>query len=67
MFINNRLPIAKRIYFLAGILSSVLAQGQSLNQIGLTTLNALTTNLNGSGISVAQVEASLTTDSKTWE
>ena len=64
---NQRLLIAKRIIFLCGILSGGLAQGQTLNQIGMRMLNALTTTLNGAGIAVAQAEASLTTDYKTWE
>lgn len=34
------------------------AQAQYLNQIGMTLLSAVTTNLNGSGIRVAQPEAS---------
>jgi len=64
---SRRLLIAKRFIFLCGISSVGLAEGQTQNQIGLTTLNALTTNLSGAGISVAQAEASLTGDYKTWE
>jgi hypothetical protein len=49
--------IAKRILFLAAILSGGLAAGQTLDQIGVTALRAVTTNLDGSGIRVAQPEA----------
>lgn len=40
---------------------------QSLDQIGVTALRAMTTNVDGSGIFVGQSEASLTDDLLTWE
>jgi hypothetical protein len=52
--------IAPRILFLAAILSGGPAAGQTLeqrDQIGVTALRAVTTNLNGAGIQVAQAEA----------
>jgi hypothetical protein len=43
------------------------AQAQFLDQIGVTALRAVTTNLDGRGIPVAQPEASLTPDYRTWQ
>jgi len=39
----------------------------TLDEIGVTALRAMTTNVDGSGVRVAQVEASLTSDLLTWE
>jgi Subtilase family len=53
-------PFLRRLTSLiaAGVfLGQTAGQAQALDQIGLTILRALTTNLNGSGIRVAQVEA----------
>ena len=44
-----------------------VAQAQSLDQIGVTLLRATTTNLNGSGIRVAQPEASFGGSPPTFE
>jgi hypothetical protein len=46
----------------AAFLSGRDACAQNLGQIGATALSAVTTNLNGAGISVAQPEAANTTD-----
>jgi hypothetical protein len=43
------------------------AQGQNLDEIGVTLLRAVTTNLDGSGIRVAQPEASLSLSEPIWE
>ncbi len=43
------------------------AAAQTLDEIGVTALRAVTTNVNGAGIFVAQAEASLTDDLLTWE
>src|ERR1700710_2304454 len=55
----NRL-ICQAAVFLAAlaVIFPTPAQAQNLDQIGVTLLRALTTNLNGSGIRVAQPEAS---------
>jgi Subtilase family len=55
----KNLPIRKATLGLifAGFLCAPV-QGQNLDQIGLTILRAVTTNLNGAGIRVAQPEAS---------
>ncbi len=42
-------------------------RAQNLDVIGVTLLQAVTTNLNGAGIRVAQPEASLTVDLTSWE
>ena len=47
--------VAILMFVTAGMVPS--AQAQDLNQIGVTLLRAVTTNLNGSGIRVAQPEA----------
>ena len=52
--------------FLAAIFTSVAA-ASSLDDVGVTALRAITTNLNGEGIAVGQPESSLTTDDLTWE
>ena len=39
----------------------------TLDEIGVTSLRAVTTNVDGSGVRVAQAEASLTSDLLTWE
>ena len=46
---------------------TALAPAQTLDVIGVNALRAITTNLNGAGIRVAQPEASLTSDLLTWE
>ena len=43
------------------------ARAQHLDQIGVTLLRKVTTNLDGSGIRVAQPEASLSLDEPIWE
>src|SRR5208337_645149 len=43
-----------------------LMQAQSLDQIGVTVLRAVTTNLDGTGIRVAQPEASLSASAPVW-
>jgi len=43
------------------------APGQNLDEIGVTLLRAVTTNLDGSGIRVAQPEASLSLSEPIWE
>jgi hypothetical protein len=62
-----RLLVAKTFFFWCMIFAGMLASGQTLDQIGLTLLRDMTTNLNGTGISVAQPEGTLTADYKTWE
>ncbi len=53
---------------LAGLLLFELAvPAQTLDHIGVTLLRAMTTNLDGSGIRVAQPEAELSTNPPTWE
>jgi hypothetical protein len=54
------------VVFIASILTSA-AVASALDDMGVTALRAVTTNLNGSGITVGQSEASLTDDLKTWE
>ncbi|MEJ0091126.1 MAG: S8/S53 family peptidase [Limisphaerales bacterium] len=49
----------------AGFIPST--QAQHLDQIGVTLLRAVTTNVNGTGIRVAQPEASLSTTAPVWE
>jgi hypothetical protein len=44
-----------------------MAVAQNLDQIGVTALRATTTNLDGSGVRVAQPEASLSTNSPIYE
>jgi hypothetical protein len=51
--------------FLAAILN-LTAAASTLDDIGATALQAVTTNLNGAGIRVAQPEASLSTNSPIW-
>lgn len=46
-----------KMLVVTGVLFCVTAQAQFLDEMGATTLQALTTNLNGSGIHVAQPEA----------
>lgn len=52
--------------FGAAILTATTT-ASTLDDIGVTALRAVTTNLNGAGIKVAQPEASLTEDLLTWE
>lgn len=54
------------LLWMAGIFFSLSAQAQ-YDAIGLTLLQTAATNVDGTGISVAQVEASLTPDYLTWE
>ena len=54
----GKLSSAKHLFWVAGIFFSLSAPAQYLDQIGLTTLRAVTTNLNGAGVTVAQAEAS---------
>jgi len=51
------------------VFSGVAARAQNLGQTGVTLLRAMTTNLDGSGIRVAQPEAGLDTNNPamTWE
>ena len=51
----------------AAVFSGLPAPAQDLDLVGLTLLRAQTTNLDGSGIRVAQPEASLSDDSPIWE
>ena len=54
----------------AVVLSGITASAQTLenlDEIGVTLLRAMTTNVNGSGIRVAQTEAELSTNPPTWE
>jgi len=51
---------------LAAIFASVAA-ASSLDEVGVTALRAVTTNLNGEGIVVGQPESSETTNDLTWE
>ena len=51
----------------AFILSCTYSQAATLDTIGVTLLRAMTTNLNGEGIRVAQPEASLSTNTPIWE
>ncbi len=46
------------LFFAAAVFFSVAARAQSLDQIGLTILRAVTTNLNGTGVKAGQAEAS---------
>jgi hypothetical protein len=63
----NRLVFKTAIVFFlaASLISGAVAS--TLDNIGVTALRAVSTNLNGAGITVAQPEASLTDDLKTWE
>ncbi len=45
------------VFFCAVFSGSLAARAQSLDRIGVTLLQSVTTNLNGSGIHVAQPEA----------
>jgi hypothetical protein len=54
-------------FFVAAIFATGLTPAQSLDQIGVTALRAMTTNVDGSGIYVEQSEGSLTADLLTWE
>ena len=49
------------------LFSSSALQASTLDDIGVTVLRAVTTNLNGSGIRVAHPEASLSANSPIWE
>ena len=55
------------LFLSAALVSASLAPAQSLDQIGVTALRAMATNVDGSGIHVGQSEASLTTNLLTWE
>lgn len=55
------------LIFVAAVFFGNAAQGQNLDQIGVTLLRATTTNVDGSGIRVAQPEASQTADLLTWQ
>ncbi len=55
------------LFLWAALFSTSQAPAQSLNQIGVTALRAMTTNVDGSGIHVEQSEGSLTDDLLTWE
>lgn len=46
---------------------SLTARAGDLDEVGATLLRATTTNLNGSGIRVAQIEAQVSTNPPTWE
>jgi hypothetical protein len=46
------------LFLVASIFSGIPASAQFLDQIGLTTLRMVTTNLDGSGVKVGQAEAS---------
>jgi hypothetical protein len=59
----KKTPFLKHLFFAAVIFFSLSAPAQNLDQTGVTLLRALTTNLDGSGIRVAQPEAN--TDSNT--
>ena len=54
------------ILFIA-IFVGTTVRGQDLNVIGVTLLRAMTTNLDGTGIRLAQAEAELSTNPPTWE
>ncbi|MEI7535404.1 MAG: hypothetical protein WCK57_13635, partial [Verrucomicrobiae bacterium] len=59
-------PLIRQTILLAGLLMGIFgvsARAQNLDQIGVTLLRTQTTNLDGSGIRVAQPEAN--TDSNT--
>lgn len=62
------MPVIKTlcVSFLAAIFASVAA-ASTLDDVGVTALRAITTNLNGAGIVVGQPESSLTADDLTWE
>ncbi len=64
----RRIWLSARILLLAlfGLVGPVHG-ASTLEMIGVTALRAVTTNLSGSGIRVAQPEASLTLDNLTWE
>ncbi|HUZ06879.1 MAG TPA: S8 family serine peptidase [Candidatus Paceibacterota bacterium] len=55
------------LFLAAALFSGPAARAQNLGQIGVTLLRAITTNVDGSGIRVAQPEASLSTNSPIWE
>lgn len=65
-------PLQKRkfifVFFLAEFFCTI-AHAQNLNEIGVTLLRAVTTNLNGAGIRVAQIEAGQDTNNPPifWE
>jgi hypothetical protein len=45
------------LFFFAAVFFCVATRGQTLDQIGVTLLRAVTTNVNGTGVRVAQPEA----------
>ena len=55
--------------FFAAVFFCIVARSQNLDQIGATLLRAVTTNVNGAGIHVAQPEAGLDTNNPPmiWE
>ena len=53
--------------FVVLLLACAISPAAPLDQIGVIALRAVTTNVNGSGIRVAQVEASLTPNLLTWQ
>jgi len=55
------------LFLSATLISASRAPAQALDQIGVTALRVMTTNVNGAGIFVGQSEASLTGDLLTWE
>jgi hypothetical protein len=70
--LKTRLRDAERVVFKAGLVFLLLlvlnstVRASTLDDIGVTALQAVTTNLNGTGISVAQPEASLSSSSPVW-
>jgi hypothetical protein len=64
IFTAKKLPVFSAIAFF----SCMAAHGQNLGQTGVTLLREATTNLNGAGVRVAQVEAALgATPPTPWE
>ncbi|HEY4415584.1 MAG TPA: S8 family serine peptidase [Verrucomicrobiae bacterium] len=56
-----------RLGILVVLLFGTAARATILDDLGVTLFRAVTTNLDGRGIAVAQPEASLSTDLQTWQ
>jgi hypothetical protein len=68
-FIKNQMLTHKKTSYLSCLclILTVQLQASYLDEIGLTTLRARDTSLDGSGVTVAQVEASTNTTYEIWQ
>ncbi|MGH7977530.1 MAG: S8 family serine peptidase [Limisphaerales bacterium] len=60
-------PLRRILAFIFAVFFGVTVHAQNLDIIGVTLLRAVTTNLTGAGIRVAQPEAETSTNPPTWE